>query len=129
MWSYWLLRLSIDLRLLVISLRLLSKTLLWLVEAGLLGIALRLRGIAWLGRIARLGLSIALRLLIITLLRLSVTRLGLGIALRLLIIALGLSVTWLSVARLRRIALILRCITLRLSVARLGFGPGNRAAF
>ena len=129
MWSYWLLRLSIDLRLLVIALRLLSKTLLWLVEAGLLGITLRLRGIAWLGRIARLGLSIALRLLIIAWLRLSVTRLGLGVTLRLSISLRLLSVTWLSVARLRRIALILRCITLRLSVVRLGFGPGKRAAF
>lgn len=62
----------------------------------MLGIALRLRGITWLG-------SISLRLL---------------------------SVDWLlRVAGLGRIALILRCIALRLSVVGLGFGPGNRAAF
>ena len=62
----------------------------------MLGIALRLRGITWLG-------SISLRLL---------------------------SVDWLlRVAGLGRIALILRCIALRLSVVGLGVGPGNRAAF
>lgn len=108
--SYWLLWLSIALRLLVIALGLLGETLLWLVVAWLWNIALRLRGITWLWSISRLGLGVALRLL--------------GITLRLLIITLGL-----SVAGLRRIALILLRVTLHLSIVGLRLSPSNRAAF